>query len=131
MSESKLPTLDSIGNKQYTMARDSAPLYRIITHMLQSGFHSWGFVIYRCTYSDQKAWEQFVARIKQVIRSELQKKGRLDRLWQYHELAIIEDPELDGALPHVVRQRFKNWVEEQNNPPADDERARDLPRFNY
>lgn len=73
--------------------------------------------------------------MKQERRKELRQEGRLDLLWQYLKFTIIEDPELEGASPHAVRQHFKQWVGERSVerdvPYADSPHIKDLPRFQY
>ncbi|KAK2803671.1 hypothetical protein FQN50_006887 [Emmonsiellopsis sp. PD_5] len=71
---------------------------------------TWGFVVYRCSYSDEEAWQQMLELIKGHVVTYLEGEGMED-LWLSHELVIREDRErFDGASPAVVRADFERWV---------------------
>lgn len=113
MSEPERPTLDSIPEMQRVGNQPQA-LKKMIQQMQMTGFHTWGFVIYRCTYTDDATWELYMDRLKQEIRASLDAEGRLELLWQYVKFTIIEDPKLEGATKNMVRSRFRKWVNEHS-----------------
>jgi hypothetical protein len=104
----------------------------------------WGFMIYRCTYQDDHAWERF----KQIMHERTQKlmemsytpeaaKSLTDNL----EWTFVEDRvALDGASKSQLRERFKKWavqsiVTEQPRAQAETERDPEptfwIPRYRY
>ena len=76
----------------------------------------WGFVVYRTTYSDDKAWQAFKAkfeqyRAKQVAAEEINALGRLSpddiKLVQNSlRLVYVEDPSLQKADDNAIRKKF-------------------------
>jgi len=115
------------------------PCQRLREIIEVSGHSCWGFVIYRCTYSDDSAWSDLMARLKESICSQLT-YGCAEDLMDSLALTVFEDPSLDGASKADVRERFKQWVA---SPEAGAERVRadalpivsgsveTTPRFNY
>jgi hypothetical protein len=104
----------------------------------------WGFVIYRCTYQDDHAWERF----KQNIHESTQKFTEMSdtpeaakSLNDSLEWTFVEDrAALDDASRSQLRQRFKEWsaqaiVTEQPRAKAETERKPEptfgIPRYNY
>ncbi|OIW34837.1 hypothetical protein CONLIGDRAFT_639172 [Coniochaeta ligniaria NRRL 30616] len=85
--------------------------------MIKTGFHEWGFVIYRCVYGDDEAWQRYMKYFEDVIEA------------------------LDGASIDAVREKFVAWrdehmvelevsFEKRMMPMAKDPPPR-LPRFTY
>ncbi|KAJ0269100.1 hypothetical protein Brms1b_011242 [Colletotrichum noveboracense] len=97
------------------------PLGRTAYGMKRSGFHRWGFVIYRTTYDDDAAWERYVEVLKRIARSVLVDEGG--------------DATLEGASKAEVRKHFISWrearSEERDGPGATKDRAKRLPRFKH
>jgi hypothetical protein len=85
----------------------------IIRHWLyQYKLSKWGFLIYRCTYEDDKAWQRFMETLKELVHCRLERDDGLD-LEESLELTVRDNrAELDGASVDQVRERFKAWVGE-------------------
>lgn len=79
----------------------------------------WGFSIYRCTFKDNKAWEQMLRLIQGNIRKTLERKDGDESnhsadLLPFHQLIINDDAnKFNGATSHDVRDHFNVWVDEQ------------------
>jgi len=75
------------------------------------GHRVWGFVVYRCTYGDDAAWQTFLERINASIRDSLEFHHGLDLLEEdCFKLTVLEDvSKFDGASVQLVREHFKEW----------------------
>ncbi|CAH0045718.1 unnamed protein product [Clonostachys solani] len=105
--------------------------------MQQTGFHTWGFVIYRCTYSDDAAWNRYLAFMHKEIAWSLGVCGTDLLLTQYLDMTVVEDPStLNNALKAAVRDHFETWVDanqdqEKGGPGWDNPIAQSIPRFRF
>lgn len=102
--------------------------------MKLSSFLKFGFVIYRCTYSDDAAWAQLLSLIQGEAQETIKELGPgRDWLGAHLEWIVVEDPTLDGATQEQVKRRFYGWadgvVEEYERTSTDN--VRGLPRFNF
>lgn len=102
--------------------------------MKLSSFLKFGFLIYRCTYSDDAAWTQLLSLIKREAQEVIKELGPgRDWLGAHLEWRVVEDPTLDGATQEEVKRRFGGWangvVEEYERTSTDN--VRGLPRFNF
>lgn len=92
--------------------------------MQKTGFQTWGFVIYRGTYSDDAAWQRYLDLMKEKIRAYLEEHDLAELLLQYLDFTIIEDPAFDGASKDTVRNAFREWAShrcvERDGAGADD-----------
>jgi len=95
-----------------------------VERQLQKDNHKiWGWVIYRCTYSSDDDWNEFMRRLNFWIREDLANDGGLDMLDSL-DYSVFDDKELfNGAHPSVIREHFRNWTitapqREQNFPYA-------------
>lgn len=105
-----------------------------IRAMKLSFFPKFGFVIYRCTYSDDAAWTDLLSLIQREAQETIKELGPgRDWLGTHLEWTIVEDPTLDGATQEQVKTRFDEWadsvVEEYERTSTDN--VRGLPRFNF
>ena len=70
----------------------------------------WGFVIYRCTYQDDEAWDRFKQIVLARTHKEMQESDTpkvADKL----EWTFVEDrASLDGASRAQLRKRFNQWA---------------------
>lgn len=75
------------------------------------GHRVWGFVVYRCTYGDDAAWQTFLERIHASIRREMEYYHGLDLLEEdCFKLTVLEDAsKFDGASVQLVREHFREW----------------------
>ncbi|KAK6207387.1 hypothetical protein LQW54_007216 [Pestalotiopsis sp. IQ-011] len=115
-----------------------------IMNMQSTGFHTWGFVVYRSTCDDDAAWERFLEHMKQATVDKLVRRGQSDLLEQYLSWTIFPDSSLDDQLgdaqtthinqKHRFRQTFLQWSQdrsvERDGPGADHVDTQHLPRFN-
>ncbi|KAJ0360196.1 hypothetical protein COL26b_014151 [Colletotrichum chrysophilum] len=132
MSTENGPTTSNAAPYSFTLKDLNAstwadhPLGRAAYGMKRSGFHRWGFVIYRTTYDDDAAWERYVGVLKSTARSVLVDEGG----------SVMSDKAtLDGASKADVRKHFISWreahSEERDGPGTTKDRAKRLPRFKH
>jgi hypothetical protein len=101
----------------------------------------WGWVIYRCTYGDDSAWQQFLQQLTDYQTQEvLRRRNNADDLVPSYNWIVIEDPAtLDGATKDEVRRRFKklrtSLVKDEVPDHLEDYKKRRLPsecpRYNF
>lgn len=110
---------------------------QILKRQLQdTGQQNWGFVIYRCTYGDDKSWDRFVNIVNERVRTSMDFYGTLE-LMENLDWGIQDDPAvLDGASKEVVRQHFRKWAAAAAAASADDGQSEGkkslfVPRFTY
>ncbi|KAI0517891.1 hypothetical protein F5B22DRAFT_635731 [Xylaria bambusicola] len=78
--------------------------------MRDTGFETWGFLVYRCAYGDDEAWNRYMEAFKEQVHSTLEYYGRDHLLEQYAQWTVVEDEEtLNGASKQQVRERFVQW----------------------
>ncbi|KAI1742855.1 hypothetical protein F4680DRAFT_411894 [Xylaria scruposa] len=83
--------------------------------MRKTGFETWGFLIYRCTYGDNEAWNRYMEAFKERVHHELEYHGRDWLLEQYAQWTVVEDEEtLNGASKQQVRERFVQWRDQHS-----------------
>lgn len=104
--------------------------------MQQTGHHKWGFVIYRCTYSDDEAWLRYVQYVKDTTINKLDFYGQQFLLEKYLDIQVVEDPQLDSALKPYIRSVFAERAErdrqpEHGGPGSETFFGKMMPRFNY
>ncbi|KAK5114557.1 hypothetical protein LTR85_010134 [Meristemomyces frigidus] len=114
---------------------DAADLARQLAPYHGAGCKSWGFVIYRCTYASDSAWEHFLDVLNARTRRSL-------REYSYPELYDTlswsiesDDQTLNGASKDFVRERFRDWVEREiadlSIAPGHEGTVRWNPKFRY
>ncbi|KAK5637687.1 hypothetical protein RRF57_013402 [Xylaria bambusicola] len=83
--------------------------------MRDTGFETWGFLIYRCTYGDDEAWNRYMEAFKKQVHSVLEHYGRDWLLEKYAQWTVVEDEEtLNGASKQQVRERFVQWRDQHS-----------------
>lgn len=92
--------------------------------------HKWGWVIYRCTYTDDSTWARFRARIEKDSREEI-KNSDAPEIAERLEWTWVEDPALDGVSTAALRERFLAWAEEQIARQPGDYDPPVIPRFRF
>jgi len=93
------------------METDNNKADRIERQLQQDNHKIWGWVIYRCTYSSDTAWAEFISRVQSHIRESLRLLNGLDMMesLDYH---VFEDRAVfDAATPVTVREHFTQWVQ--------------------
>jgi hypothetical protein len=108
---------------------------QIDEQLREDGHRVWGFAIYRCTYSDDAAWETFLERIHASIWASMRYYNGLDLLEEDRfRLTVIEDANrFDGASRQIVREHFKEWrkraVREEQGTNEEIEARREKPEL--
>lgn len=108
------PTLDSIPKLQRNFTIRDEIYGPLIVAMQETGYHKWGFAVYRTTYDDDEAVQRFVTLMRKSVEEQLEKRGRKELLLQYHDFIIMDDKKrFNGATKAQIREHFVAWVEEQ------------------
>ncbi|KAG9692004.1 hypothetical protein KCU95_g7615, partial [Aureobasidium melanogenum] len=96
------PAMDTANNKA-----------DVIERQLQEDNHKiWGWVIYRCTYSSDRDWADFMSRLSFYIQQSLQEHNGHDMM-ESLDYQVFEDRALfDAAEPATVREHFRQWVQD-------------------
>jgi valyl-tRNA synthetase len=74
---------------------------------------TWGFVVYRRTYGNERQWQRMVQLIQTEVQESLTLNRRLDLLVGHQAIFIEDAARLNGATSHIVRDHFQSWVENQ------------------
>ena len=106
------PSPQSHRTPQFTIYNNTADC--IERALVEDGHRTWGFVIYRCTYSDDAAWTRLLQTLTQHTHDTLKYYNGLDLIngnpFNF-QLTVIEDrPFLDGVTTATVRAHFKQWA---------------------
>ncbi|KAG6354978.1 hypothetical protein INS49_004059 [Diaporthe citri] len=105
-------------------------------HMLMTGFFHWGFVIYRCDYSDDALFDGFIAYLREQAERYHRacKQDRTTGLYLRWTIAQGREA-LDELTKDSVRRRFVEWRDglwvERDGPGADHCVTPYLPRSEY
>jgi len=78
--------------------------HRVRAVLEQDPNSKWGFVIYRCTYGDDAAWERFIAHLNTRTRLTLEEEYKEADLFPRIDWSVQEDLSLDGAGTEEVRE---------------------------
>jgi hypothetical protein len=70
----------------------------------------WGFIIYRCTYGDDSAWDRFMHRLNACKDAALIDMYDDEYLAKHLDWNVQQDPSLDNATKDQVRDKFRTWV---------------------
>lgn len=80
------------------------------------GLDKWGWVFYRCTYSNDDAWSRFKEKITQSFQEEIEDSGSPEltaRLRERFDLTFFEDKDLfNGVTKDQLRAHFRQWAAE-------------------
>jgi len=70
----------------------------------------YGFVVYRCTYGDDKKWDRFMEYLNAQARARLEEE-EVGYLWERLDWNVQQDPSLDEANEEEVRRcvPFPTW----------------------
>ncbi|KAI1504254.1 hypothetical protein F5X99DRAFT_406323 [Biscogniauxia marginata] len=73
--------------------------------------HSWGFFVYRTTYTDQGLWERYTSYLRNAVLASVEEHEESEKLKSTFELIFKEDREaLEGRSLEEVREIFGRWV---------------------
>lgn len=91
----------------------------------------WGWVIYRCTYTDDATWAKFRDLVEAHSRESIA-ESEAPEIAKQMEWVWIEDAyTLDGASTEALREKFRAWrANEVARQPGDYE-PNVIPRFRY
>lgn len=79
--------------------------------MQADGHRTWGYVIYRTTYSSEDDWPEFLRRLRFRMEDTFNYFNGRDIL-KLFTLTVFSDPSLfDGADTPTIRAYFRQWVE--------------------
>ncbi|KAH0174531.1 hypothetical protein KCU67_g710, partial [Aureobasidium melanogenum] len=83
-----------------------------IEKSLQQDEHqTWGFVIYRCTYTSDADWAEFMRRFRMRTEEALEYFERRYLMDVKLIFTVIEDRDMfESASTSIVREHFKRWV---------------------
>ncbi|PVI00152.1 hypothetical protein DM02DRAFT_527606 [Periconia macrospinosa] len=96
-----------------TMSNKLNAADNIERHLRADGHRLWGFVVYRCTYTDDLAWNECIRRIQGSVHESMDLCNGHDLLQKgCFELTVIADAgKLEGASTSFVRRHFQTWCE--------------------
>ncbi|CAG7943021.1 unnamed protein product [Penicillium salamii] len=122
----QFPPVQSLSPRIPSMSPHFNEADRIEKYLHEDGHRAWGFVIYRCTYESDTAWEEFMRRLLANTEETLEGSGGLDLLDNL-AVTVFQDSSFDGATAAVVRDHFKRWAataaqQEQGTGPGFSER---------
>jgi hypothetical protein len=83
----------------------------------EDGHRVWGFVIYRCTYGDDAAWDECLHRLNLSTRINMHFYEALhllddndgDRDYRFQQTVFQDAAKFDGASTQVVHRHFQEW----------------------
>jgi hypothetical protein len=109
-----------------------------LDHILENtGHDTWGWVFYRCTYSSDNDWSEFMKELKRLSLEWFEVYGASEAMVKKQIWTVIEDRDkLENASKSDVRRMFNEWV---HSPEAAAEQPHakqpvsegDLPRYTY
>ncbi|OQO11822.1 hypothetical protein B0A48_03549 [Cryoendolithus antarcticus] len=95
----------------------------------------WGWVIYRCSYEDDVAWERFKQIITQRTRDQILKSDAPEALDSLAWTFVDDRPTLEDIPINQLRSLFKDWAAmaiQTEQPRATDHKLQlSGPRYNY
>jgi len=75
----------------------------------EDGHHTWGFVIYRCTYDSDSDWEEFMKQLCDQILDVLRFYNGTDMADRLALTVFDDKAALDKASTSAVRKHFRKW----------------------
>lgn len=132
---------------EHPLARENLPALKVLQaegqtvgarghHMQITGFYNWGFVIYRCDYSDDVLFGGFMTHLRDQAERYHRFSHQERTTGLYLEWTVVQDREaLDAATKDHIRRRFLEWRDglsvSRDGPGADHRVTPYLPRFEY
>lgn len=83
---------------------------RVEKDMIEAGFRSWGFAIYRCTYQSDSDWAEFLRRHRWYIADGLESVNGLDLLDTLESTVFENRERFEGASTATIREHFQTWA---------------------
>lgn len=79
--------------------------------MQTDGHRTWGYVVYRTTYSSDDNWAEFLRRLRFHMEDTFDTYNGRDIL-EFFSLTVFSDSSLfDGADTPTIRAHFRQWAE--------------------
>jgi hypothetical protein len=75
----------------------------VAAHLRAHPDTKWGFVVYRCTYGDDPAWDRMMNRLNTQALSNLTSCNAAD-LFPAIDWAVQENPAWDNARAALIKQ---------------------------
>jgi len=94
------------GLAELALADDTVKISRALD---QAGQKIWGFVVYRCTYEDDNAWERFKTIANARVQQETELSDALDIINSLTFKYFDNRSAFNGASKDHVREHFKHW----------------------
>jgi hypothetical protein len=76
---------------------------KVKEHLRTNQNEKWGFIVYRCTYDDDKSRECMMKRLRIQLRENLICHDAVD-LFPRIDWAVQENSSWDGASPALIKQ---------------------------
>ncbi|KAF3482243.1 uncharacterized protein GIQ15_05002 [Arthroderma uncinatum] len=76
-----------------------------IRHSLTTRNPIWGWVIYRCSYKDEKLWTNVLSEWNQAVD-----RSRAEQILPSMDMKIVEDPSLERASKEAICERHYAWA---------------------
>jgi hypothetical protein len=87
------------------------PLDRMDRHLKAMGHDKWGWVVYRCTYSSDDDWSEFMKKMKALSKEWFDFYFATEAMRKKHIWTFIDDRDrLENASKSDVRRMFKEWI---------------------
>lgn len=107
---------ETIFSSKIARGKSTNSASRLQEKLDEAGHHVWGFVIYRCTYGDDAAWEECLRRLNLCARRGMHFYEALDLFddgedgtYRFKQTIFQDAALFDGASTQVVRRHFKAW----------------------
>lgn len=107
---------------------------KILEDLAKLGHDKWGFVIYRCTYRDNQAWDRFKDIVRRRTLEDMADSDAPEAADRLQWTFVDDEASLDGASKDQLRARFRQWATEaitSENPRAEHHQIFGVPRYRY
>ncbi|KAK6434550.1 hypothetical protein LTR95_009261, partial [Oleoguttula sp. CCFEE 5521] len=112
-----------------------SPSRNIHDGLVEDKHDKWGWVIYRCSYEDDVAWERFKQIINQRTRAQILKSDAPEALNTLEWTFVDDRPTLECIPMNQLRSHFNSWAATavQTEQPRATDHILQLsgPRYNY
>ncbi|KAF2495512.1 hypothetical protein BU16DRAFT_391586 [Lophium mytilinum] len=94
--------------------RESSATRDIRARLRSLKHNKWGFIIYRCTYTSDSAWNLLMERLHEGAREALEESDSLDLLAMLDLTVRDDQSRFDGATKDEVRKHFLEWTKSKD-----------------
>ncbi|KAF3388533.1 hypothetical protein F1880_004515 [Penicillium rolfsii] len=78
--------------------------------LIEDGFRTWGFVIYRCTYRSDSDWAEFLRRWRWHVADSLEIYNGLDLLERFQLTGFENEALYSNVSTATIRENFQQWA---------------------